>query len=62
MLLDGLSSGHSRVWPLPLRADKMRRFLFIAANEWKNWGGSELLWSRSAEKLARKHQLASVHR
>lgn len=31
----------------------MRRFLFIAANEWSNWGGSELLWSLTAEKLAR---------
>ena len=32
----------------------MRRFLFIAANEWSNWGGSELLWSQAAEKLARR--------
>jgi glycosyltransferase involved in cell wall biosynthesis len=31
----------------------MRKFLFIAANEWGNWGGSELLWSQTAEKLAR---------
>jgi glycosyltransferase involved in cell wall biosynthesis len=31
----------------------MRKFLFIAANEWANWGGSELLWSQVAEKLAR---------
>ena len=30
----------------------MRRFLFVAANEWSNWGGSELLWSLTAEKLA----------
>src|ERR1700720_58382 len=31
----------------------MRKFLFIAANEWE-WGGSEALWSRSAEMLARR--------
>src|ERR1700682_3228026 len=30
----------------------MRKFLFVAANEWSNWGGSELLWSLTAEKLA----------
>jgi glycosyltransferase involved in cell wall biosynthesis len=29
----------------------MRKYLFIAANEWP-WGGSEVLWSRSAERLA----------
>jgi glycosyltransferase involved in cell wall biosynthesis len=32
----------------------MRKYLFIAANEWANWGGSELLWSQAAEKLARQ--------
>lgn len=32
----------------------MRKFLFIAANEWTNWGGSELLWSQTAERLARR--------
>ena len=32
----------------------MRKYLFIAANEWANWGGSELLWSQTAEKLARR--------
>src|SRR5690242_7303779 len=32
----------------------MSKYLFIAANEWANWGGSELLWSQAAEKLARK--------
>jgi glycosyltransferase involved in cell wall biosynthesis len=32
----------------------MRKCLFIAANEWSNWGGSELLWSQAAEKLARR--------
>jgi glycosyltransferase involved in cell wall biosynthesis len=31
----------------------MRKYLFIAANEWSNWGGSELLWSSAAERLAR---------
>lgn len=31
----------------------MQRFLFIASNEW-TWGGSEVLWSRSAELLARR--------
>jgi glycosyltransferase involved in cell wall biosynthesis len=30
----------------------MRKILFIAANEFSNWGGSELLWSQAAEKLA----------
>jgi glycosyltransferase involved in cell wall biosynthesis len=29
------------------------KFLFIAANEGVPWGGSELLWSSAAEKLAR---------
>jgi glycosyltransferase involved in cell wall biosynthesis len=32
----------------------LRAILFIAANEWVNWGGSELLWSETAEKLARR--------
>lgn len=32
----------------------MRKYLFITANEWRNWGGSELLWSLTAEKLARR--------
>jgi glycosyltransferase involved in cell wall biosynthesis len=32
----------------------MRKYLFIAANEWPNWGGSELLWSSAAEKLVRR--------
>jgi glycosyltransferase involved in cell wall biosynthesis len=32
----------------------MRKYLFIAANEGGNWGGSELLWSSVAEKLARR--------
>ena len=32
----------------------MRKFLFIAANEGTNWGGSELLWSSVAEKLVRR--------
>jgi glycosyltransferase involved in cell wall biosynthesis len=31
----------------------MQKYLFIAANEWPHWGGSELLWSQAAEKLAR---------
>jgi glycosyltransferase involved in cell wall biosynthesis len=31
----------------------MQKYLFIAANEYP-WGGSEVLWSRSAEKLARR--------
>jgi glycosyltransferase involved in cell wall biosynthesis len=29
----------------------MQKYLFIAANEGTNWGGSELLWSSAAEKL-----------
>jgi glycosyltransferase involved in cell wall biosynthesis len=32
----------------------MRKYLFIAANEGAQWGGSELLWSLVAEKLARR--------
>ena len=32
----------------------MRKYLFIAANEGTNWGGSELLWSSAAEKLVRR--------
>lgn len=31
----------------------MRRYLFIAANEWSTWGESELIWSQAAEKSAR---------
>jgi glycosyltransferase involved in cell wall biosynthesis len=30
----------------------MQKYLFIATNEWE-WGGSEILWSESAERLAR---------
>jgi glycosyltransferase involved in cell wall biosynthesis len=30
------------------------KILFIAANEGEGWGGSELLWSLAAEKLARR--------
>src|ERR1035441_7970562 len=32
----------------------MRKYLFIAANERTDWGGSELLWSSAAEKLVRR--------
>jgi glycosyltransferase involved in cell wall biosynthesis len=32
----------------------MARYLFIAANEGNSWGGSDLLWSSAAEKLARR--------
>ena len=32
----------------------MGKYLFIAAHECLTWGGSELLWSGSAEKLARQ--------
>jgi glycosyltransferase involved in cell wall biosynthesis len=32
----------------------MRKYAFIATNEWANWGGSELLWCQTAEKLARR--------
>jgi glycosyltransferase involved in cell wall biosynthesis len=31
----------------------LMKILFIATNEGKGWGGSELLWSAAAEKLAR---------
>jgi glycosyltransferase involved in cell wall biosynthesis len=31
----------------------MRRYLFIAAQEGAEWGGSEVLWSSAAEKLVR---------
>jgi glycosyltransferase involved in cell wall biosynthesis len=30
----------------------MTKILFIAANDWPDWGGSEILWSQAAEKLA----------
>jgi glycosyltransferase involved in cell wall biosynthesis len=33
---------------------KMRKIVFIAANEYVPWGGSELCWSAVAEKLARR--------
>ena len=32
----------------------MHKYLFVASNEWGNWGGSELLWSLAAERLARQ--------
>jgi glycosyltransferase involved in cell wall biosynthesis len=32
----------------------MRKFLFIAANPWIGWAGSELLWSAAAWKLAHR--------
>jgi len=32
----------------------MRKYLFIAVNERQAWGGSELLWSLAAAKLARQ--------
>src|SRR5579862_905424 len=31
----------------------MPKYLFIATNEW-GWGGSEILWSQTAERLARQ--------
>jgi glycosyltransferase involved in cell wall biosynthesis len=31
----------------------MAKYLFIAANEGPSWGGSEMLWTYAAEKLAR---------
>ena len=31
-----------------------KKYLFLASNEWSNWGGSELLWSLAAGKLARE--------
>lgn len=41
--------------------DKKRpRIVFIAANEWAPWGGSEYLWSGAAEKLARRGVDVSV--
>jgi glycosyltransferase involved in cell wall biosynthesis len=33
---------------------KAVKYLFIAANEGNSWGGSEILWSAAAEKLARR--------
>lgn len=30
----------------------MKKYLFVASNEWSNWGGSELLWSSTAKVLA----------
>jgi glycosyltransferase involved in cell wall biosynthesis len=32
----------------------MKKYLFVASNEWANWGGSELLWSSTAKALARE--------
>jgi len=32
----------------------MRKIVFIAANEYHAWGGSEVLWGAAAEKLARR--------
>ena len=32
----------------------MRKIVFIAANEYVPWGGSESLWSAAAERLARR--------
>jgi glycosyltransferase involved in cell wall biosynthesis len=32
----------------------MRKIVFIATNEWTRWGGSEILWSLSAERLANR--------
>ncbi len=32
----------------------MRKIVFIAANEWHPWGGSEFLWGAAAENLARR--------
>lgn len=32
----------------------MRKIVFIAANEWHRWGGSEFLWGAAAESLARR--------
>lgn len=32
----------------------MRKYVFVASNEWPNWGGSELLWSLAAERMARR--------
>ncbi|HKV79628.1 MAG TPA: hypothetical protein VJP02_15880, partial [Candidatus Sulfotelmatobacter sp.] len=32
----------------------MRKIVFIGANEWTPWGGSENLWSGAAEKLAHR--------
>jgi glycosyltransferase involved in cell wall biosynthesis len=37
-----------------MKAMKDAKFLFIAANELAPWGGSELLWTQAAEKLARR--------
>src|SRR6185437_12953995 len=33
---------------------RMQKILFIAANEWHRWGGSEFLWGAAAENLARR--------
>lgn len=33
---------------------KLRKIVFVAANEWVPWGGSELCWSAAAERLARR--------
>ncbi len=38
----------------------MRTYLFITSNESDDWGGSELLWSSTAEKLARRGEKVRV--
>src|SRR6185437_4154157 len=38
----------------------MRKILFIAANEFVPWGGSEYLWAGAAERLARRGFQVSV--
>ena len=37
-----------------MKAIKNAKFLFIASSEGAKWGGSELLWSSAAEKLAKR--------
>src|SRR6478609_10043647 len=32
----------------------MKRILFVSANEWMPWGGSEELWSKTALKISDK--------
>src|SRR5215472_1208968 len=43
----------------PTRSLIVSKYLFIATNEWQ-WGGSEMLWSGTAERLAARGEQVGV--
>ena len=43
-----------------VRQKELRKIVFIAANEWVPWGGSELCWSAAAERFARRGTQVNV--